>query len=52
MKGSALAIPPKGLPFGNPICFETLVNLGAGDKPLPLCASHARLAKTSGVSRF
>ncbi len=25
MKGSALAIPPKGQPFGNPICFETLV---------------------------
>ncbi len=45
MKGSALAIPPKGLPFGNPIW-------GAGDKPLPLCAQHARLAKTSGVSRF
>ncbi len=45
MKGSALAIPPKDLPFGNPIW-------GAGDKLLPLCAPHACLAKTCGAGRF
>ncbi len=52
MKGSALAIPPKGLPFGNPVCFKPLINRGAGARPCRCARSTPVWRRQAALAAF